>query len=379
MLQQESMGMYREAGGGVQDAAERFEMIALLGRGAYGSVYKALDRSSGATVAIKVISTTDSDEDDLTRIHKEIQFLADCDHPNVVRYLGSFRLPDALWIVMEHCGGGSVGDLLQVKGEGLDEDQIAYICAESLKGLAYLHSLGKVHRDIKCGNILLTEAGSVKLADFGVAAQLTNTMTKRNTFIGTPHWMAPEVIQESRYDGKVDVWALGISAIEMAELTPPRWKVHPLRVIFMISREPPPGLAEPERWSDTFRDFLAQCLQKAAAMRPTARYLQQHRFVVNQRPSNAACLAGLLEQVKQLLSARASPAPSHASLMAGGAAGGGGARLAADLAGGGTGHFSWRGINGRGSRTRASDAAGAEELVGVLHDMTAALQTMLSL
>eukprot|EP00878_Enallax_costatus_P030375 GHUV01033068.1.p1 GENE.GHUV01033068.1~~GHUV01033068.1.p1 ORF type:complete len:305 (+),score=55.64 GHUV01033068.1:367-1281(+) len=281
-----------------QDATERFELLSLLGRGAYGSVYKARDRSNGDLVAIKVISTTDSDADDLERIHKEIQFLSDCDHPSVVRYLGSFRLPEALWIVMEHCGGGSVGDLLQAKGEGLDENQISYICAESLKGLAYLHSLGKVHRDIKCGNILLTETGAVKLADFGVAAQLTNTMTKRNTFIGTPHWMAPEVIQESRYDGKVDVWALGISAIEMAEVTPPRWKVHPLRVIFMISREPPPGLANPDAWSETFRDFLAQCLQKSAAMRPTARYLQQHRFVSGRPTPTAACLAGLLEQAQ---------------------------------------------------------------------------------
>ena len=144
---------------------------------------------------------------------------------------------------MEHCGGGSVRDVLTTGGAPLSEAQIAYLCGESLKGLVYLHSIFKVHRDIKCSNILLTESGGVKLADFGVAAQLTRTMSKRNTFIGTPHWMAPEVIQEARYDGKVDVWALGVSAIEMAEVKPPRHDVHPMRVIFMITREPPPTLS----------------------------------------------------------------------------------------------------------------------------------------
>ncbi|EFJ44650.1 MAP kinase [Volvox carteri f. nagariensis] len=232
------------------------------GKGAYGTVYSAVDGQTGETVAIKVIPVTDQDREELTQIQKEIRFLADCNHPNVVRYLGSYRHPNELWIVMEYCGGGSVSDLLSATSEPLSEDLIAYVCGEALKGLAYLHGLGKVHRDIKCGNILLTTGGEVKIADFGVSAQLTATMSKRNTFIGTPHWMAPEVIQESRYDGKVDVWALGISAIEMAELRPPRWNVHPLRVIFMIGRDPPPRLSQLDKWSPVFQDFVSQALLK---------------------------------------------------------------------------------------------------------------------
>ncbi|XP_031267176.1 serine/threonine-protein kinase dst1 isoform X3 [Pistacia vera] len=180
---------------------------------------------------------------------------------------------------MEYCGGGSVADLMNVAEEPLEEYQIAYICREALKGLAYLHSIFKVHRDIKGGNILLTEQGEVKLGDFGVAAQLTRTMSKRNTFIGTPHWMAPEVIQESRYDGKVDVWALGVSAIEMAEGLPPRSTVHPMRVLFMISIEPAPMLEDKEKWSLVFHDFVAKCLTKEPRLRPTAAEMLKHKFV----------------------------------------------------------------------------------------------------
>ena len=183
------------------------------------------------------------DQEGIEDIRREIAVLQQCSHQNVVRYFGSFTGDEYLWIVMEHCGGGSVRDVLTTGGAPLSEAQIAYLCGESLKGLVYLHSIFKVHRDIKCSNILLTESGGVKLADFGVAAQLTRTMSKRNTFIGTPHWMAPEVIQEARYDGKVDVLALGVSAIEMAEVKPPRHDVHPMRVIFMITREPPPTLS----------------------------------------------------------------------------------------------------------------------------------------
>ncbi|XP_048234777.1 serine/threonine-protein kinase 4 [Ricinus communis] len=205
--------------------------------------------------------------------------LQQCSHPNVVRYLGSYQGEEYLWIVMEYCGGGSVADLMNVTEEPLEEYQIAYICREALKGLAYLHSIFKVHRDIKGGNILLTEQGEVKLGDFGVAAQLTRTMSKRNTFIGTPHWMAPEVIQESRYDGKVDVWALGVSAIEMAEGLPPRSTVHPMRVLFMISIEPAPMLEDKEKWSLVFHDFVAKCLTKEPRSRPTASEMLKHKFI----------------------------------------------------------------------------------------------------
>ncbi|KAL3152262.1 hypothetical protein ABBQ32_001339 [Trebouxia sp. C0010 RCD-2024] len=313
-----------------EDPATKFDLLIQLGRGSYGSVYKAQVRGTQEIVAVKVIPLGDKDE--VLEIQKEIEMLKECNHPNVVRYLGSWRGSEALWIVMEHCGGGSVADLMHASDVPLDQDMISYICAETLTGLAYLHSIGKVHRDIKCGNILLTEAGEVKVADFGVAAQLSNTMSKRNTFIGTPHWMAPEVIQESRYDGKVDVWALGISAVEMAEVTPPRWSVHPMRVIFMISRDPPPRLADRDRWSLTFHDFVAQCLQKEPKVRPSAKYLLQHKFVVAPRPSlAAAALLPLIARSRDALQAMAAASDPPVAPP-----------TSREAAAGHTGQFSWR-------------------------------------
>ncbi|KAJ7515528.1 hypothetical protein O6H91_22G016800 [Diphasiastrum complanatum] len=261
-----------------EDPSLKYELLNELGKGSYGAVYKARDLKTSELVAIKVISLSQGEEG-YDEIRGEIEMLQQCNHPNVVRYLGSYQGEDYLWIVMEYCGGGSVADLMSITDEALEEHQIAYICKEALKGLSYLHSIFKVHRDIKGGNILLTEQGEVKLGDFGVAAQLTRTMSKRNTFIGTPHWMAPEVIQESRYDGKVDVWALGVSAIEMAEGLPPRSNVHPMRVLFMISREPAPMLEDKEKWSLIFHDFVAKCLTKEPRSRPTATAMLQHKFI----------------------------------------------------------------------------------------------------
>ena len=180
---------------------------------------------------------------------------------------------------MEYCGGGSVAGLMDASKLPLAENQIAYVLHHALQGLIYLHNMYKVHRDIKCGNILLTEHGEVTLADFGVAAQLTRTISKRNTFIGTPHWMAPEVIEQNSYDAKVDVWALGISAVEMAERSPPRSDVHPMRVIFMIAREPSPTFKDQSNWSEHFNDFISQCLIKDPAHRPSSAQLLSHPFV----------------------------------------------------------------------------------------------------
>lgn len=261
-----------------EDPSTKYELLDELGKGSYGAVYKARDLKTSELVAIKVISLCEGEEG-YEEIRGEIEMLQQCNHPNVVRYFGSYQSEEYLWIVMEYCGGGSVSDLMNITYEPLEEHQIAYICREALKGLSYLHSIFKVHRDIKGGNILLTEQGEVKLGDFGVAAQLTRTMSKRNTFIGTPHWMAPEVIQESRYDGKVDVWALGVSAIEMAEGAPPRANVHPMRVLFMISGEPAPMLEDKEKWSLVFHDFIAKCLTKEPRLRPTATEMLKHKFI----------------------------------------------------------------------------------------------------
>ncbi|XP_072951482.1 serine/threonine-protein kinase 1 [Typha angustifolia] len=294
-----------------EDPSTKYELLHELGKGSYGAVYKARDLKTSELVAVKVISLTEGEEgyDD---IRGEIEMLQQCSHPNVVRYFGSYQGEEYLWIVMEYCGGGSVADLMHNTEETLDESQIAYICREALKGLAYLHSIFKVHRDIKGGNILLTEQGEVKLGDFGVAAQLTRTMSKRNTFIGTPHWMAPEVIQESRYDGKVDVWALGVSAIEMAEGLPPRSTVHPMRVIFMISSEPAPMLEDKEKWSLLFHDFIAKCLTKDPRLRPTATEMLKHKFI-EKCNTGASKMLPKIKQARQIKAAVAAQAQSRLS------------------------------------------------------------------
>ncbi|KAK8657538.1 hypothetical protein V6N13_035769 [Hibiscus sabdariffa] len=284
-----------------EDPSTKYELLNELGKGSYGAVYKARDIKTSELVAIKVLSLSEG-EQGYEEIRGEIEMLQQCSHPNVVRYLGSYQGDEYLWIVMEYCGGGSVADLIHVTDEPLEEYQIAYICREALKGLEYLHSIFKVHRDIKGGNILLTEQGEVKLGDFGVAAQLTRTMSKRNTFIGTPHWMAPEVIQESRYDGKVDLWALGISAIEMAEGLPPRAAVHPMRVIFMISREPAPMLEDKEKWSLVFHDFVAKSLTKDPRLRPTASEMLKHKFIEKCK-SGASVMLPKIEKARQIRAA----------------------------------------------------------------------------
>eukprot|EP00271_Cylindrocystis_brebissonii_P002767 TRINITY_DN13568_c0_g1_i1.p1 TRINITY_DN13568_c0_g1~~TRINITY_DN13568_c0_g1_i1.p1 ORF type:complete len:772 (-),score=169.43 TRINITY_DN13568_c0_g1_i1:815-3130(-) len=281
----------------LEDPTLKYELLNELGKGSYGSVYKGRDRVTSELCAIKVISLAEGEEG-YADIRGEIEMLQQCSHPNVVKYHGSYHGKDYLWIVMEYCGGGSVADLISNLDEPLEESLLGYICRESLKGLKYLHSIFKVHRDIKGGNILLTDSGEVKLGDFGVAAQLTRTMSKRNTFIGTPHWMAPEVIQENHYDGKVDIWALGISAIEMAEGVPPRSNVHPMRVLFMVSREPAPTLADPEKWSLLFHDFVAKCLAKDPKKRSTATQLLQHKFIEKSKGS-AVALKKSIESYKR--------------------------------------------------------------------------------
>ncbi|XP_015387446.1 serine/threonine-protein kinase 1 isoform X3 [Citrus sinensis] len=289
-----------------EDPTTKYELLNELGKGSYGAVYKARDLKTSELVAIKVISLSEGEEG-YEEIRGEIEMLQQCSHPNVVRYLGSYQGEEYLWIVMEYCGGGSVADLMNVTEEPLEEYQIAYICREALKGLAYLHSIFKVHRDIKGGNILLTDQGEVKLGDFGVAAQLTRTMSKRNTFIGTPHWMAPEVIQESRYDGKVDVWALGVSAIEMAEGLPPRSTVHPMRVLFMISIEPAPMLEDKEKWSLVFHDFVAKCLTKEPRARPTAAEMLKHKFIERCK-CGATAMLPKIEKARQIRASMAQQA-----------------------------------------------------------------------
>jgi serine/threonine kinase 3 len=180
---------------------------------------------------------------------------------------------------MEYCGAGSVSDIMRLRRKTLDELEMGAIIRDTLLGLSYLHSLKKIHRDIKAGNILLNLQGHAKLADFGVAGQLTDTIVKRNTVIGTPFWISPEVIQEIGYDTKADIWSLGITAIEMAEGRPPHADMHPMRAIFIIPTESPPALKRPLEWSQRFNDFIAHCLVKKPEERTAADELLKHEFI----------------------------------------------------------------------------------------------------
>ncbi|KAJ8248153.1 hypothetical protein GJAV_G00238900 [Gymnothorax javanicus] len=259
-----------------------WEIIGELGDGAFGKVFKAQNKETGALAAAKVIDT--KTEEELEDYMVEIDILASCDHPHIVKLLDAFYYESKLWILIEFCAGGAVDAVMLELERPLTEPQIRVVCRQTLEALLYLHEQKVIHRDLKAGNILLTLEGDVKLADFGVSAKNTKTLQRRDSFIGTPYWMAPEVVmcetsKDRPYDYKADVWSLGITLIELAQVEPPNHEMNPMRVLLKIAKSEPPTLMQPSKWSPEFSDFLRKCLDKNMDNRWDPIQLLQHPFV----------------------------------------------------------------------------------------------------
>jgi len=266
-----------------------------IGEGAAGEVYLATENSTGRKVAIKKMALN---AQNMKLLVNEIDIMKSSKHQNIVEYIDSYIVNDKLWVVMEFMDGGCLTEVLeQFESVQMTEEHIALVCLETLKGLAYIHSLHRIHRDIKSDNILLNMKGETKIADFGYAAQLTQQRDKRTTIVGTPYWMAPELIRGQKYDQKVDIWSLGIMIMEMAEGEPPYMEYPPLRALFLITTKGIPGLKQPELWSEDFKDFIRLCLQKDAPDRGDAAVLLQHPYLKKAAPPDT--LANVLSTARK--------------------------------------------------------------------------------
>ncbi|KAJ6632875.1 STE20-like serine/threonine-protein kinase, partial [Pseudolycoriella hygida] len=264
------------------DPTEYWDMVGELGDGAFGKVYKAQHRETHRYAAAKMCTL--EDEENLSDHMVEIDILSEIRHPNIVELYEAFSLDDKLWMLIEYCDGGALDSIMVELEKPLTEPQIAYVCKHMTEGLSFLHKNKIIHRDLKAGNVLLTMDGGVKLADFGVSAKNKHTLQKHDTFIGTPYWMAPELVlcetfRDNPYDYKVDIWSLGISLIEFAQMEPPNSEMSPMRVLLKIQKSEPPKLDQPSKWSKEFNDFLAKSLIKDPQHRPTTEDLLLMPFI----------------------------------------------------------------------------------------------------
>jgi len=277
------------------DPTTIFTLLEKLGEGAFGTVHKALDTRDASTVAIKeLIRSSDNLAESL---EKEIKILSDCHSEHIVQYKGLYETKDSkAWVVMEYCGGGSLADIIYLLGLTLTEKQLQVIMKSALQGLAYLHGRRKIHRDIKAGNLLLTLNGECKLADFGVSAQLADSVARSHSWLGTPHHMAPEVIRGVEYDYKVDVWSLAITAYELLEGAPPHYELKVPQALLTIPMCPPPVFPNPSKYSPMCNDFLRVCLQKDPTYRPTASALLTHPFLANAPENGREIITALVNE-----------------------------------------------------------------------------------
>eukprot|EP01119_Soliformovum_irregulare_P001587 TRINITY_DN11303_c0_g1_i1.p1 TRINITY_DN11303_c0_g1~~TRINITY_DN11303_c0_g1_i1.p1 ORF type:complete len:516 (+),score=129.51 TRINITY_DN11303_c0_g1_i1:107-1654(+) len=259
------------------DPSKLFVKLKKIGEGSSGTVYSGRHHLTTEKVAVKIIPYKEQTKKEAESIRNEIFMQKTTPHNNVVQYKGAFMQDSNLWIVLEYLSGGSLAEVVSICR--MTEPQIAAVCKEVLKALKYIHSLRRIHRDIKSDNILLGRDGSVKLADFGYCAQLTESTKKRNSVVGTPYWMAPELIRGQDYNTSVDIWSLGIATLEMAEGEPPYMEFPPLRALFLIATSGSPGVRETEKWSDTFKDFLQVCTAVDPEERATATELLRHPYI----------------------------------------------------------------------------------------------------
>uniref|UniRef100_A0A6B2L4V6 non-specific serine/threonine protein kinase n=1 Tax=Arcella intermedia TaxID=1963864 RepID=A0A6B2L4V6_9EUKA len=285
----------------VQNPRELYIDLEKCGEGAAGEVFLATEKATSRKVAIKKMEIG---KENVKLITTEIYIMKSSTHPSIIQYFDSFLVDSCLWVVMEFMDGGCLTDLLEEYPKiKLTEAQIAYICLQTLTGLDYIHSYNRIHRDIKSDNILLHTDGSVKIADFGYAAQLTEEKNKRVTIVGTPYWMAPELIRGYEYSFKVDVWSLGIMLMEMAEGEPPYMEFPPLRALFLITTKGTPGLKEPHLWSNEFKNFLSFCLEIETDKRLLPCELLKEAFVQN--PASPAQIGDVIRRTKQIKAATA--------------------------------------------------------------------------